>query len=345
MYPQTLSCCEGALDGERQVYLFLKEVAKPRQKVICWFKPEILGSEPDFVLYCQNHGLIVIEVKDWAIQQIKEANPESFTLFISGKYEKRSNPFRQARGYVHALMEALKKAQCFASDDPSHPGKLKVPIGRLVAFPNIEKREYCQRGLDGLIPLQSALFKDDFEPLGEICRDTSGKKFHEKVCGTCPFPFGGLKESEVGKLKALIWPEIRIDLPERKGMAKERFQIEVCALDEAQAKLALYLKPGHQIIKGPPGSGKTLVLVNRCCYIRRFCSDIKRILIVCFNIVLQSYLKRLIQEKGIGVGTGGIEVRHIFELCSQIISQTVEFEKKGTPYYDSVIELTLETVK
>ncbi len=77
------------------------------------------------------------------------------------------------------------------------------------------------------------------------------------------------------------------------------------ALDDAQSRLALRLKSGHQIIKGPPGSGKTLVLVNRCCHLSRYQPKVKRILLVCFNIALVSYLKRLNQEKGIGIGVGG----------------------------------------
>jgi len=45
------------------------------------------------------------------------------------------------------------------------------------------------------------------------------------------------------------------------------FQREVLALDESQARAALRLGSGHQIIKGPTGTGKTLVLVHRCCHL------------------------------------------------------------------------------
>jgi hypothetical protein len=175
-----LSDCENAFEGERLVYSLLKETARPDRDFICWYIPEIQKKEADFIVFCRRHGLVVIEVKDWAIDQIKSADRRCFTLRISGKYEKRENPFQQAKGYVNALMEALKEDRCFLSNDPSHAGQVKIPIGRLVAFPNMAKEEYCQRGLEGLISLQSALFKDDFEATSEICRDTSGDKFHPK---------------------------------------------------------------------------------------------------------------------------------------------------------------------
>jgi hypothetical protein len=66
-------------------------------------------------------------------------------------------------------------------------------------------------------------------------------------------------------------------------MAKEKFKVEVCTLDEAQARVAQSLKRGHQMIKGPPGCGKTLVLVNRCCLLRRFSAPEKKILLVGYN--------------------------------------------------------------
>ena len=99
-------------------------------------------------------------------------------------------------------MGALRKVQSFESDDPYHEGRLKIPIGRLVAFPNIGKEESCRKGYKRLIPPSDSIFKEELNPMGEIWGDTSGKKFHEKVCRTCPFPFEGLTESEIGKLKA-----------------------------------------------------------------------------------------------------------------------------------------------
>ncbi|NWG04538.1 MAG: hypothetical protein HXY44_16935 [Syntrophaceae bacterium] len=36
------------------------------------------GNEPDFLLFCEDVGLVIFEVKDWSLTQIKEANPQYF---------------------------------------------------------------------------------------------------------------------------------------------------------------------------------------------------------------------------------------------------------------------------
>ena len=72
-------------EGEKQFYRFLESVAKPDSQNIVWYSPDIEGKEPDFILYSHQVGLILFEVKDWALSQIREANPQHFILSIGGK--------------------------------------------------------------------------------------------------------------------------------------------------------------------------------------------------------------------------------------------------------------------
>ena len=347
MYPEHMEDSEDATDGEKRVFRFLKEAARPHKDFTCWYQPSIgsTGEVPDFVLYVKRLGLLVLEVKDWVSHQILSYTPHHFIVQISGSAEQKTNPLRQAKGYANALMEGLREVPDFVSREPAHEGGLKIPVGRMVVFVNISSDEYEDRGIRWLIPKEMTLLREDLDPTGEILCDPSGRKFQQRISGAFPFSFKGLTGKEEAKLHFVLWPEGKIRLPARQGVGKEHFRREVAALDEAQARLALQLKPGHQIIKGPPGSGKTLLLVHRCCQLRRFQPKIKRILLVCFNIALVSYLKRLLQEKAIGAGNGGIQVRHFFEVCSQVLGEPVRFENEDSDYYDLVAQETLDRLK
>jgi len=343
MYPDDIEDYGEATDGEKRVFRFLKEGARPHTDFICWYEPPIgaSGKEPDFILFGKKLGLLVIEVKDWTSNQIISYNPHQFTISISGRPEKKTNPDRQAKSYVNALKRKLKAFPEFLSNDPRYQGQLKIPIGRIVVFPNVSRDEYAESKFKWFIESERTLFRDDLAASGEILRDTSGRKFEERIAGTLPFRFKGVTVKEEEKLCFAIWPESKIHLPPRQGAGKARFQTEVLALDEAQARLALRLGSGHKIIKGPPGSGKTLFLVHRCCQLHTYHPQYRKILLVCFNIALVSYLKRLIQEKGLGTGTNGIEVCHYYELCSRVLEEPLHYENEESEYYELVTQVAL----
>ncbi len=346
MHPEHIEGSAHATEGEKRVFRFLREAARPDKDFICWYEPPIgvKGKEPDFVLLCRTLGLLVLEVKDWSSQQIISYTPEEFKIRVKEKTWKKRSPDKQAKGYVNALMEMLKEVPEFVVEMGAHAGGLKIPIGRMVIFPKIGRDEFFDRGLQWLIPVERVMVKEDLASEGQILCDQSGRKFKERISGAFPFRYSGITPKEIEKLSSLIWHESQIKLPLRKGPGKTRFQREVQALDEAQARLARRLKSGHQIIKGPPGSGKTLVLVHRCCHIHQYHPQKKNILLVCYNIALVSYLKRLIQEKGVGVGNGGIHVSHYYELCSKILGEPVQFENEDNEYYDMIVEETISRV-
>ena len=135
-------------DGERQFYKFLESVAKPDSQYISWYLPDIKGKEPDFLLFHDSVGLIVFEVKDWALEQIREANPQHFVLDIGAKTEHRKNPFQQARDYIYYVMDTIEEDGRLVSKEPMSYGKPKIPMDYGVIFPNINKYEYTQKGFN-----------------------------------------------------------------------------------------------------------------------------------------------------------------------------------------------------
>ena len=73
-------------EGERVFFRFLQSVAKPDSRYVAWYLPDVNGKEPDFLLYGDDIGLVVFEVKDWALSQIREANP----FFLHSEYGRES---------------------------------------------------------------------------------------------------------------------------------------------------------------------------------------------------------------------------------------------------------------
>jgi hypothetical protein len=147
---------EFGTEGEKAFYKFLEGVAKPDAHYLCWYTPDINGNEPDFLLYCEDVGLVIFEVKDWALRQIEEANPHQFLLRIKDKAESRKNPFQQAHGYLNSIKDKIQKDGRLA--DQAFHGNPKIPLSCGVVFPNINKHEYTEKGLEKVIGIDRIFF-------------------------------------------------------------------------------------------------------------------------------------------------------------------------------------------
>src|SRR4030042_7074554 len=133
-------------EGERVFYRFLEAVAKPDTQHVCWYLPDIKRNEPDFILFSEHVGLIILEVKDFILSQIDEANPNHFLIRINGKTVSRKNPFKQAHDYLILVKEKIQQDGLLVSRDPVFHGNPKIPLSCGVVFPKINKHEYTEEG-------------------------------------------------------------------------------------------------------------------------------------------------------------------------------------------------------
>lgn len=333
--------------GEAAFYRFLAKVARPDSANISWYSPDVEGREPDFLLFSAEAGLIVFEVKDWALEQIREADPKTFRLSMGGKVETKENPFQQARDYLYQVMDLIKKDRRLLSTDSAHHGNPKLPISCGVVFPNINKHEYIEKGFDRVIAPDKIFFWDDLHPASDMCSDPSGECFRlalgERFGPGFRFKLTG---AEIDHLRQLLFPTVRIDLPERRAdecLFDERSRRLKC-LDHHQEAIARKYETGHRIMSGPSGSGKTIVLVHKAALLRRYNPSIRSILFVCYNITLVNYIRRLLAGKEVPFGEDGVQVVHFFELCSRILDEPVSYEKETPDYFELVVKETLEKV-
>jgi len=332
---------EFVTEGEKAFFKFLQLVAKPDSHYTCWYLPDVSGNEPDFILYCDEVGLVIFEVKDWALRQIRGADPRQFTLELGTKTERRKNPQLQAHDYCYSVKEKIQKDGCLIS--PEFQGNPKIPISYGVVFPNINKHEYVEKELDKVIGPEKVFFWDDLHPQSDICSDPSGQCFLNALRGMFPprFKFK-ISGTEFNRLRYILFPVVRIDLPSRAG--RERYlqdSARLKMLDHNQEVFARKYDSGHRIIMGPSGSGKTLILVHKAAFLKTYNPSIKKILFVCYNITLVNYIKGLLAEKKVPMGEDGVEVLHFFELCAKITGEKLTYENEGAEFYDLILQETI----
>lgn len=102
----TIRSSEGAMTaGEKRFAERLQE--KLDDKTICWFNIPISGRYPDFVVLNPSKGLIVLEVKDWKLDNIEKFTTKEVELRVPN--ETVINPLEQAKSYQHLITEKLGK--------------------------------------------------------------------------------------------------------------------------------------------------------------------------------------------------------------------------------------------
>jgi superfamily I DNA and RNA helicase len=334
-------------DGEGRFYKFLETTARPDEQHIAWYTPDIEGKEPDFIFFSRNVGLIVFEVKDWMLDQIREANPQYFRLQVGREIESRKSPFQQARDYLYDLVDKIKADGQLIARDAVHHGNVKIPFHNGVVFPNINKFEWKSNGFGAVAGADKIFFSDDLHPSSDICSDPSGKCFRdaleERFAPQFKFSITG---REVNHLKQLIFPTVKIELPERgNGQNYEKRIERIKVLDHNQEAIARKFDGGHCLIVGPSGSGKTLILAHKAAFLKQYNAQINDILFVCYNITLVNYIRRLLSAKKVPLGENGVTVHHFYGLCSEIIGEEVAYEKEGSEFYEIVVQEALSTVQ
>ena len=336
--------------GERRFYNFLRDAIKPDSQCLAWYSPSVEGLEPDFVLYTPEMGLVVFEVKDWLLEQIQEADQRSFALRLpDGREERRTHPLQQAREYMFAILNRIKNScSQLTSSDPRYQGKARLPLECAVVFSNITREAFCSTNLHKILPAEKALFADDLA-LAMAVTDGSQdiRKIGEHLAAMMPprFPFQ-LTSGDIAALRDVLWPHVRIVLPKRAGVLPDYSSEEhVQRLDAQQESLARRLDSRNAIIQGPAGSGKTLVLAHKAVQelrrLRNSGSDLP-VLLVCFNLTLVHYLKRLLAGQRAPLGKNDIRVTHFYDFCRSLLAEPLVYENEDANYYKLVTQMALE---
>lgn len=313
--PESLSNSDSATAGEKRVFNFLRDILLPDEEYIVWHEPRMMQRYPDFIIWSQTHGLLLVEVKDWLASQIRKMNPDNFELDFGDGIRKFKSPLAQVREAANHAMSTLKKVPSLKHSRGTNKDKLIFPVGYAVFWTNITSSQAEEIKLPDVIPGELCFYQDDLR-LDPSSRDHQRAiSARMKKAFTTWYDFDPLSTENLNLLRHAIFPEVRIQSVRKLRSAGDEDILKT--LDLQQEKTAKSIGNGHRIIQGVAGSGKTLVLSCRARYLKS--ASVKwRVLIVCYNISLSRYICQLIRAAGANGSSADIEVIHFHGLVKKL---------------------------
>jgi len=265
-----------------------------------YFEPRVQELRPDFVILAPNHGVLVVEVKDWKLSSVKNLTAQEVELQSSKMPQPKrvTNPLQQVTEYWRAVKDACHNSlfgRPLVQDQGPHRGSLCFPVGAAVVFTGISRAE-VQRSVHreawtAIFTTQNSVLADNrrgWEDLDEAGLVAVLKPFFQPF--VMPKPFTA---KQIDILRWVLFPESRMDviLGGRKADAARVMTV----LDTRQEQHARSLGSGHRILFGVAGSGKTVLLLARARWLARERPE-QRTLLLCFNKVLAAWLAERISD-------------------------------------------------
>lgn len=305
LIPALSSCVSRMTSGERRLAQRLE--AKLEDDYLIWYDVPVGPGNlhPDFILLHPRRGLLILEVKDWKADHIREIDRDGADLFTDAGLKRLANPLEQARRYAHAVVGLLEKDPQLTFSDGPLQGRLLFPWSYGAVFTRLTRQVFDEGGLGEVMKPHRVICQD------EMTESVEAEAFQQRLWGMFPLRFSGyLSLPQLDRLRWHLFPEIRLPSA-RSGPAETadntpRPEADLFAdeppdllrvLDLQQEQLARSLGEGHRVIHGVAGSGKTLILGYRAEHLARTCA--KPVLILCYNKALARRLEHWMQDKGV----------------------------------------------
>lgn len=325
--PPSIPSKANSSQGERKFFSLL--VNKLSHDFYVWYEPRLREKSlhPDFIILAPDFGLLVIEIKGWYPKSIVSATTDRFEIETEEEdYNSISNqisPLRQAKNYLDSLLNQLQEYRILTNVNGKYQGKLAFPIGWGAIMSNITENQAENINLKTVLPSPQVAYRNEL--LSWEKDDFSTDKLIERLKSmfTVKFPFSPLTNEQINTIKGTIYPEIIIKKetakinhvpPDFSLLSDDKILI---TLDYQQENLAKTIGDGHRVFFGVAGSGKTLLLVARAKILINQNPQAK-VLILCFNISLASYLKSILHEDINNPQYKNIEVYHFHQWAGTI---------------------------
>ncbi|EMK8321922.1 NERD domain-containing protein [Escherichia coli] len=264
------------------------------------------NRHPDFVIIDPENGLVFLEVKDWTVHTLHQVNHEQVILETNGILKSEINPLLQVRRYACDTVNALPADSRLRQNDGQYKGRLNLAWAYGVVFTRITRQQ-----LKALAGNDENAVERIFPSAQTICQDDMTQSvlpdiFRQKIAGMFTMGFRTRVTPQVRDiLRAHLFPEMTV---------RQHSQIKI--MDIQQEILARNIGDGHRVIHGVAGSGKTMILLFRCLYLAETTPG--KILVLCYNITLASYLQECIESRGL---KSRVTVFHFHSWCASMIKR------------------------
>lgn len=217
--------------GEKQVIEFLTNNLD--ESWTLFYEPLIVNSQPDLLLFNDQYGVLVLEIKDYRRDTIVAVSPNDWMIKVERGMVNLSSPYIQVRNYTFAVIDFLAKEQIL-TNNPIFPGKLKIPVVPLCIFTNLNEKDIVSLGINQVIPLKS-IVTSEFLQLDE---EHLQEKLHN-IFSTY-FLISPLTEIESTLIKSKLYPKLQLNAQEQVNKIDDS-SIPITSNNESAAQLFSFL--------------------------------------------------------------------------------------------------------
>ena len=328
--------------GERRLAERLEQ--KLDDDYLLWYDVPVgpRHSHPDFVVMHPRRGILVLEVKDFKLGTILQADKDTWEILGDAGPKSVLNPLEQARQYAHQVVHALERDPQLVQGEGRYAGKLASPWSYGVVLPNITRKQF-----------EAAELQHALEPHRVVCQDemlesVGAEDLQSRLWDMFPhMMLGAMSLPQLDRVRWIMFPQVRVQTQGAlfdDSDADAELPSIMRVMDLQQEQLARSLGDGHRVIHGVASSGKTMILGYRAEYLAQASTaSSKPILILCFNEPLGVKLASVMDAKGLG---DRVHVRHFHKWCyDQLKYSGQTMPPQGPGFSDELVERVIRAVE
>ncbi|MGB4115635.1 MAG: 3'-5' exonuclease [Polaromonas sp.] len=341
LIPSMGSCVSRMTSGERRLAERLEQ--KLDDDYLLWYDVPMgpRNTHPDFCIMHPRRGILVLEVKDWRLSTILQADKQNWEILSDSGPKTVINPLEQARQYAHQVVNALERDAQLVQPEGAHAGKLAFPWSYGVVFTNITRKQFDAAELHNAIEPHRLVCQD------EMLEAVGAEELQSRLWDMFPFGMRGvISLPQLDRVRWIMFPQVRVQTQSAlfdDANTEADLPDIMRVMDLQQEQLARSLGDGHRVIHGVAGSGKTMILGYRAEYLAKASTaSSKPILILCFNEPLGVTLDSTMRSKGLGAK---VHARHFHKWCrDQLVAFGQAIPPQGPNMFDEMVNNVIRAV-